>query len=305
LLKYSVLQVKKLLTPYWTKQFPHGKMNCQSIFITGAGMSQSGNSSKRQMRREQIRRKETRGRNIFTAVIVIIALLIGGLIVWSQLKPIAKVTKIDANPREQADANHMGDPNAPVQLTEFADFQCPFCERFYSDTEGQLEETYINTGQLYFTYRSAGNWVSQNMQQGKTESEDAAQAAYCAGDQNMFWEMHDMLYENAIGEDAGSFTDRRLKLIAEETGLDMDQFDECYSSGKYADQVELDFKEGVQSGMNGTPTFILTYTNAAGEQVPFPYTDGNGQPQLGVISGAQPFSFFQQQIDAALAMAGK
>jgi protein-disulfide isomerase len=268
-------------------------------------MSQSGNSSKRQMRREQIRRKETRGRNIFTAVVIGVAAFIAFLIIYPLVKPVTGVTKIEPKPRAQADANHMGDPDAPVQLTEFADFQCPFCERFYSETEGQLEESYINTGQLYFTYRSAGNWVSQNMQQGKTESEDAAQAAYCAGDQNMFWEMHDMLYENAIGEDAGSFTDRRLKLIAEETGLDMDQFDECYSSGKYADQVELDFKEGVQSGMNGTPTFILTYTNAAGEQVPFPYTDGNGQPQLGVISGAQPFSVFQEYIDGALAMAGK
>ncbi len=268
-------------------------------------MSQSGNSSKRQMRREQIRRKEARGRNIFTAVIVGVALIIAFLIIYPLLKPVTEVTKIEPHPREQADANHMGNPNAPIQLTEFADFQCPFCERFYTETEGQLEEAYINTGQVYFTYRSAGNWVSQNIQQGKTESEDAAQAAYCAGDQNMFWEMHDMLYANAIGEDAGSFTDRRLALIAENTGLDMTQFDECYSSGKYADQVELDFKEGVEAGMNGTPTFILTYTNAAGEQVLFPYTDGNGQPQLGVISGAQPFSFFQEQIDAALALAGK
>jgi protein-disulfide isomerase len=268
-------------------------------------MSQSGNSSKRQTRREQMRRREARGRNIFTAVIVGVALIIAFLIIYPLVKPVTAVTKIEPNPREQADANHMGDPNAPIQLTEFADFQCPFCERFYNETEGQLEAAYVDTGMVYFTYRSAGNWVSQNMQQGKSESEDAAQAAYCAGDQNMFWEMHDMLYANAFGEDAGSFTDRRLAVIAEDTGLDMSLFNECYSSGKYADQVDQDFKEGVAAGMNGTPTFILTYTNAAGEQVLFPYTDANGVTHEGVIEGAQPFSFFQEKIDAALALAGK
>lgn len=268
-------------------------------------MSQSGNSSKRQTRREQMRRKEARGRNIFTAVIVGVALFIAFLIIYPLVKPVTEVVQIEPNPRERADANRMGDPEAPVQLTQFADYQCPFCERFYNDTEPLLEETYVDTGKVYFTYRSAGNWVSGNIGQGKTESEDAAQAAYCAGDQNLFWEMHDMLYANAVGEDAGSFTDRRLAVIAEKTGLDTGQFDECYSSGKYADQVDLDYKEGVSAGMQGTPTFILTYTNAAGEQVPFVYTDANGQTHEGVIEGAQPFSFFQEQIDAALALAGK
>lgn len=269
-------------------------------------MSQSGNSSKRQARREQIRRKEARGRNIFTALVIIVALTIGSLIVWSQLKPIAKVTEIEPRTRSQVDANHMGDPNAPIQITEFADYQCPFCERFFNDTEPQLEETYIETGKVYFTYRSAGNWVSGNIGQGKTESEDAAKAAYCAGDQELFWEMHDMLYANVLGEDAGSFVDRRLKAIAEKVpGMDMTQFNDCYDSNKYQDQVDLDFKEGLAAGVNGTPTFIMTYKNAAGEMVPFVYTDANGEVHEGVIEGAQPFTFFQQQIDAALALVGK
>jgi protein-disulfide isomerase len=269
-------------------------------------MSQSGNSSKRQARREQIRRKEARGRNIFTAVVLGVAVFIAFLIIYPLVKPISNVTAIEPNPREQADANRMGDPNAPVQITEFADFQCPFCERFFNDTEPDLEQAYIDTGKVYFTYRSAGNWVSDNIGQGKTESEDAAKAAYCAGDQNLFWEMHDMLYANVLGEDTGSFVDRRLKAIAEKVpGMDTTQFAECYDSNKYQDQVDLDFKEGVAAGVNGTPTFILTYTNAAGEQVPYTYTDANGEVHVGVIEGAQPFSFFQQQIDGALALAGK
>jgi protein-disulfide isomerase len=269
-------------------------------------MSQTGNSSKRQARREQIRRKEARGRNIFTAVVVGVAVFVAFLIIYPMVKPISNVTEIEPKTRSQVDANRMGDPDAPIHITEFADYQCPFCERFYNDTEPLLEETYIETGKVYFTYRSAGNWVSGNIGQGKTESEDAAKAAYCAGDQNLYWEMHDMLYANVLGEDAGSFVDRRLKAIAEKVpGMDTAQFNECYDSNKYQDQVDLDFKEGVASGVNGTPTFIMTYKNAAGEMVPFVYTDANGQVHEGVIEGAQPFSFFQQQIDAALALVGK
>lgn len=257
-------------------------------------MSQSGNSSKRQTRREQMRRKEARGRNIFIAVIVGIALFIAFLIIYPLVKPITNITEIEPNPRPKADANHMGDPNAPVKITEFADYQCPFCENFFNDTEAELEETYVETGQVYFTYRSAGNWVSQNIGQGKTESEDAAQAAYCAGDQNLYWEMHDMLYTNAIGEDIGAFTDRRLEVIAEKIpGMDMTLFNDCYSSNKYKDQVELDFKEAIEAGTEGTPTFILTYTDASGQEV------------VDKIDGAQPFSVFQEKIEAALAAGAK
>lgn len=253
-------------------------------------MSQSSNSSKRQMRREQLRRRESRGRNIGMIFIVLGALFIAFLVIYPNVKPITNVTTIEPNPRLQADANNMGDPNAPVHLIEYADYQCPFCERFFTDTETQLEQAYVDTGKVYYTYRSAGNWVSANIGQGKTESEDSAMAAYCAADQGLFWEMHDMLYSNVIGEDAGSFTDRRLSAIAEATGLDMTKFNDCYSSNKHKDTVDLDFKDAVAAGVQGTPGFILTYKDASGQEV------------TEKIDGAQPFSVFQEKIEAALAL---
>jgi protein-disulfide isomerase len=257
-------------------------------------MNQQNSTSKRQARREQIRKKESRGRMIFMGAIIIGALLLAFAIIWPNFKPITDVTTIEANPRPQADANHMGDPNAPVKLVEFSDYQCPYCERFFETTEPLLVETYVATGKVYFTYRSAGNWVSGNIGQGKTESGDAAEAAYCAGDQNMYWEMHDMLFANVLGEDVGSYTDRRLAAIAEATaGLDMDQFNECYSSGKYSDAVAQDQKDALAAGVNGTPSFVLSYT------------DANGQVVTRLIEGAQPFEVFQQEIEAALAAAGK
>lgn len=257
-------------------------------------MKQSNDKSKRQARREQIRRKEARGRMIGIGVITLGALFLAFLIIWPNFRPAAEVTTIESAPRPQAEANHMGNPDAPVKIVEYSDYQCPFCERFFRDTEPALVETYIATGDVYFTYRSAGNWVSGNIGGGKTESEDAAKAAYCAGDQGKYWEMHDAIFANVLGEDVGSFTDRRLGMIAESIKLDMTEFDDCYSSNKYQDQVDQDATDALQSGVNGTPSFILTYTDAA-----------TGEEVSQMIEGAQPFEAFQQAIDAALAASKK
>ncbi|MBI5944492.1 MAG: thioredoxin domain-containing protein [Chloroflexi bacterium] len=253
-------------------------------------MSNQSEMSKRQIRRDQIRRKEQRGRWIGIGLITIGALLVAFLIIWPNVKPITGITIIDPAPRPQANANSMGNPEAPVKIVEYSDFQCPFCENFFNETEPKLVENYISTGKVYFTYRSTGNWVSANIGGGLTESEDAAKAAYCAGDQNMYWEMHDMIFANVLGEDVGSFTDRRLAAIAEKTGLDMNQYNDCYSSDKFADQAFQDGKDALLAGVQGTPSFVLTYT------------DANGNEVTELIEGAQPFSVFQEKIDAALAI---
>jgi protein-disulfide isomerase len=256
-------------------------------------MSSTKDLSKRQMRREQMRRKEARGRWVGIGMMIAGALAVAAMVVWPQVKPITGIVSVELNPRPQADANHMGNPEATVKLVEYSDYQCPFCEKFSSETEPLLVETYIATGKVYFTYRSTGNWVSTNIGGGSTESEDAAKAAYCAGDQNKYWEMHDMLFANVLGEDVGSFVDRRLAAIAEKAGLDMNQYNDCYSGGKYDDIVFQDGKDALTAGVQGTPSFVMTYVNASGEAV------------TELIEGAHPFSVFQEKIDAALAAAGQ
>lgn len=212
----------------------------------------------------------------------------------SQNVPSASQTELPGNlippqPRQhpQANANTMGDPNAPVKMTEYSDFQCPFCQRYWQDTEPQIVQDYVETGKVLYTDHSAGNWVSQNIGQGSTESQDAAMAAYCAGDQNKFWEYHDALFTNVLGEDAGSFTDVRLKAIAQKLGLDSNQFNSCYDGKKYSNQVAQDFKDAMAAGIQGTPFFVITYT-------------ANGQTKTLTIDGAQPYSVFKQALDAAL-----
>jgi protein-disulfide isomerase len=244
--------------------------------------------SKRQQRREKIKKQESRSRLWMIILIVLGAALLVFAFVWPSLRPVAEVVSIDPGTHPNPNDNSMGDPNAPIKIEEFSDFQCPFCERFHSDTEPLLRQYYIDTGKVLFTYRSMGNWVSRNVGGVSTESEDAAAAAYCAGDQNKFWEMHALLFANVKGEDAGSFTDKRIKAIAEKVdGLDLNQFNSCYDSGKFKDRVQQDLTDGTAAGVNGTPGFLLTYTV-------------NGETKTKLIEGAQPFSVFQQDIEAAL-----
>ena len=192
-----------------------------------------------------------------------------------------------ARDHPQADGNKMGDPNAPVKMTEFGDFQCTYCQEYWTDTETQIIDSYVKTGKIQYTYRSAGNWVSANIGHGSVESQDAAMAAYCAADQNKFWQMHDALFANVLGEDAGSFTGPRLQAIAQIAGLNMSAFNSCDSSHKYLDQVNQDFKDARTAGIQGTPFFVLTYVV-------------KGQTRTTSVEGAQPYSIFQQTLDATL-----
>lgn len=188
----------------------------------------------------------------------------------------------------------MGDPKAPIQIVEFSDFQCPYCKQFYENTGPLLAEYFVKTGKVYFTYRSAGNFVSNNLGGANKESQNAAAAAYCAADQGKFWEMHDTLFANSRDvENQGSFSSKRLTALAETiSGLDINTFKDCYNSGKYNDQVQTDFDDATAAGLNGTPFFVMTYKV-------------NGETKTETINGAQPIDTFQQKIEAALQVADK
>lgn len=248
--------------------------------------------SKRQERRAKMLQQEKRNRLLTLGLIVLGAVFVVFAIVWPQLRPVAQVVAVDPGTHPNPDGNAMGDPNAPITVEEFSDFQCPYCARFHEETEPLLRQYYIDAGKVRFVYRSMGNFVSDNIARGtgapaKTESQDAAMAVYCAGDQNKFWDMHAHLFANVLGEDAGSFSDKRLKAIAKEAGLDMNEFNSCYNSGKYQEQVQEDYKDGQAANITGTPGFLITYTV-------------NGETKTKLIEGTQPFSTFQQELEAAL-----
>lgn len=247
-------------------------------------MSNEQGMSKRQLLREKRRREEQRNRWIVTGVIVIVALILVFFIVWPMIKPAGPFTSITPRPRPNVNDNSMGNADAPITITEYSDYQCPFCRRFWNDTEDQLMQAYVATGKARFIYRSFGGFIG-------AESQAAAEAAYCAGDQGKFWEMHDIIFTNQAGENAGTYTSRKLQAFATSIGLDMNQFNSCVNSNKYASRVAKDGTDAVTAGVQATPTFIITYVV-------------DGVTKTRKVEGAQPFSAFQTEIDAALAEMG-
>ena len=203
-------------------------------------MSKSG--SRREDYKSRRRRQDKTQRLlpfIIVAVVAVIALAI--LIIPSLAKPSTDVS--------QARGSSLGDPNAPVKVEEFGDYQCPACASFFVNLEPQIVKDYINTGKIYFSF-TPFSFVGQ-------ESIDASQAAYCARDQGKFWEYHDTLYNNQRGENQGNFSIAHLEQFAKNLNLNMDQFKTCLEGKKYSDQVQSDYNYGVGKNINSTPSFIV------------------------------------------------
>jgi protein-disulfide isomerase len=251
--------------------------------------------SKRQEIREKHRRNERTQRFVWIGLIVLAALLIAGIMVYATLpRAVGKILEPTLIAHPQANFNAMGDPNAPVKLIEYADFQCPFCLRFSKDTEAQIVETYVATGKVYFEYDAVVVVGA--------ESSRAAEGAYCAGDQGKFWEMHDILFANQGAENSGAMNDTRIAAFAEHMGVDMPKFNECFSSGKYKSKVTGGMQDAIQK--------IHAASNFAEIVAAQQYTtSGLSTPTFLIndkmVAGAQGFANFQQVIEAALAAAGK
>lgn len=160
-----------------------------------------------------------------------------------------------------------GDKNAPVTIVEFSDYECPFCERFYTQTLPQIEENYIKTGKVKLIYRDFPLGFH-------AQAQKAAEAAECAGEQDKYYEMHNLLFEKGVAGGVSSF-----KEYAKELKLDATKFDECLDSGKMSSEVQKDAADGGKYGVQGTPAFFI-----------------NGK----LLSGAQPYAIFQQAIEAEL-----
>ncbi len=247
-------------------------------------MSPEKKMSKRQMVRAKRQRQARVQRLVMIGIIVAGALLVAFALIWPNLKPPGEITSADSIERPMVSDNAMGDPNAPIKIEEFSDYQCPYCARFYEETEWKIAETYVADGSVYFVYRSVGDFIGP-------ESKAAAEAAYCAGDQNQYWEYHDVLFANLTGENVGAFTDRRLQAFGETLSLDMDAFNDCFNSGKFSDRANQDSLDSKAAGVTGTPAFLMTYT-----------VDGEEKQRL--IAGAYPFSEFQTQIEEVLVEMG-
>lgn len=248
-----------------------------------ASVSKEGRQTIRDRRKQKQRKQRI---SIFIGIsIVAVVLLLLVLVAnfWDSLAPVAEVVIPETHNRPMADFNAMGDPDAPVTMIAFSDYQCSFCQRFANETEPLIEEFHVATGEVYYVHRSMGNWMSDNARSGKSESIDAASAAYCAGDQGMFWQYSDALFANWLGLDRNSYTTKRLLAIGEALGLEMEAFTNCVENNTYLGLAEQDRIDGLNQGVTGTPAFLV-----------------NGE----LVAGARSYTEFSEIIRNALSSAG-
>lgn len=143
-----------------------------------------------------------------------------------------------------------GSADAPVEITEYADYQCPFCQTFATLQMPTIEDRLIRTGRVRWRYRDFP------LQQ-HTFARLAAHSAACADEQGKYWAQHQRIYEGqpewAAAGDAGPI----FRNYAQQSGLDLGRYDACMKSGKYAGRIQASYNEGVEVGVASTPTLLV------------------------------------------------
>ncbi len=150
---------------------------------------------------------------------------------------------------EKKDAPFLGDEKANIVIVEFGDFQCPYCQ-----TEAPIiRQLAADNKDIKIIFRNFPNPVNHALALG------AALAAQCAFEQNKFWEYHDQLFINQ-----NDLSDANLKSLAQNLGLQAEQFNTCLDSSKYFSAIQTDMQDGLTLNITATPTFYINGTKATG-----------------------------------------
>jgi protein-disulfide isomerase len=212
----------------------------------------------------------------FWLALGLIAVLGLGALGYVATRPKVTSTAIDPTlPALKAEGYLLGSPNAPIEVIEFGDFECPGCGQFATITEPQVREKLVNTGKIRIRFMDYPLPMHRN-------TWDASLAAACANEQGKFWEMHDMLYSNQDRWN-GETTSKPRPIIAEfakSIGLDMTKYGSCMDNETQRAKVQSHLLEAQRRNVNQTPTFVI------GDQM---------------VPGALPYDSFKQLVDDALA----
>ncbi len=176
---------------------------------------------------------------------------------------------------------YKGNPKAKLVMVEFADFECPACQRHALESQPVLDKRFVETGDIM--------WVAKHFPlRIHPHAPAAATAAECAGDQGKFWPMHHLLFEQMEKWSNGEDTDTALVRLASDLGLDRAQFTACLMSRKALERVLHDLYDGQAVGVRSSPTFILFY-------------GGTGHAMVGGRSAEQFAATLQTQLENAKA----
>jgi len=211
--------------------------------------------SKRQEMRKHQRQKQSRNRLWAILFVTVAALLLALVLIWPSLKSpdISNITQITpVSNAVSMKKTSMGNPDAPVKMDVWEDFQCSGCLSYTQKLEPQILQTYVETGKVFYTFHNY-----PFIDGGQGESHDAANAAMCAAAQEGFWDYHAIIFANWKGENAGSFTKPRLVEFARNIGLDMTAFNQCFQENTYSAQIQQDVADGAKLGVPPTPGIFV------------------------------------------------
>ena len=209
-----------------------------------------------------VKKQGAKGQGRFYAMLGLVAAVVGIFILYQVTKPAAapEALKVDpAIPLPKGEGYLLGKADAPVQVLEFADFECPACGQFYVLTEPDVRQRLVETGEVSYRFLDFPLPMHRN-------TLPASNAAACANEQGKFWEMHDRIF---AGQDewSGPATSRPkgvLKGYAEAIGLDVAKWESCFDEEKYRLNILANKAEGEKRLVSSTPTFVIGSRMVAG-----------------------------------------
>lgn len=190
----------------------------------------------------------------FHVVLAAVAVAGGGLLWYSARQTPAGASGAGAPvPIAAADGFRgftLGSDAAPVEVTEFSDFECPFCAQFATVQMPVIREQLVAPGRVRWRYRDfplpSHQWTRL-----------ASLAAHCAAEQGKFWDMHDQLFFHHQWAQQGKNPRGLFRDFAKALGLDLDKYDACVDAQRYAGRIQASYEEGQSLGVQGTPTFFV------------------------------------------------
>jgi len=143
----------------------------------------------------------------------------------------------------------LGNSDAPITVLEWGDYQCTFCYKFHQNTLDIINDNFIKTGKVKLVFK--------DFPLNGPDSLLAAEASYCAEDQEKYWQYHDELYKNWGGERTGWVTRESLDKFAVTIDLDLVEFNTCLDEQKYKNRVITHYEFGKEIGIDATPSFLV------------------------------------------------
>ena len=190
----------------------------------------------------------------FLVLLAVVAVAGGGWLAYNAHKGSGSLGSATAPPpvavKDGFRGFTQGSDSAPIEITEYSDFECPWCAAFAALQMPVVRDQLITTGKVRWRYREFPLTSHKY-------SRLAALAGQCAGEQGKFWPMHDALFGKHEWATVDKDPTDVFRGFAKDAGVDLTKYDACLASQRYAGRIQASYEEGEARGVQGTPTFFI------------------------------------------------